>query len=288
MIGIAIRPAIPRMRAYTMPAVNKITQTAATDQKYPRRLSTLAGASFRARLAVVIFFTVSICILSAQEPPPGLARKVAHRESETQAERNQYAYRQTVRLQELDSRGGMSGEYREVRDVIFSPAHERTEQMVGAPLLTLKHLILTEEDFRDIREIQPFVLTDDMMSIYESKFRGDEPIEGMDCWVLQVRPRQILDKQRLFDGMLWVKKDDYSVVRSEGQAVPQIRSTTQENLFPRFTTIRHLVNGFWFPTVTTADDTLYFRTQAQRERLTIHYSEYRKFGVESSITFEKP
>jgi hypothetical protein len=191
----------------------------------------------------------------------------------------------------------MSGEYREVRDVIFSPSHERSEQMVGIPVLTLKNLIMTEEDFRDIREIQPFVLTDDQMFIYETKFRGEEPVSlsqdagpdgKIDCWVLQVRPRQILDKQRLFDGMLWVKKDDYSVVRSEGQAVPQIRTTKQENLFPRFTTIRHLVNGFWFPTLTFADDTLYFRTQAQRERLTIHYSDYKRFGSESSITFEKP
>ena len=236
----------------------------------------------------MFFFTVSICILSAQEPPPGLARKVAHRESETRAERNQYAYRQTVRLQELDSGGAMSGEYREVRDVIFSPTHERTEEIVGTPLLTLKHLILTEEDFQDIREIQPFVLTDDMLFIYETTFRGDEPVDGTDCWVLQVRPRQILDKQRLFDGMLWVKKDDYSVVKSAGQAVPQIRTTKQENLFPRFTTIRHPINGFWFPTLTSADDTLYFRTQPQRERLTIHYSEYKKFGVDSSVTFEKP
>src|SRR5262249_25311451 len=152
-------------------------------------------------------------------------------ESETQAARNQYAYRQTVRLQELDNTGGMSGEYREVRDVIFSPTQERTEQMVGTPLLTLKHLILTQEDFEAMRNIQPFVLTNDQMFIYETKLRGEEPVElkegKFDCWVLQVRPRQILDKQRLFDGMLWVKKDDYSVLRSEGQAVPQIRTTKQ-------------------------------------------------------------
>jgi hypothetical protein len=238
-----------------------------------------------------LFVTVSVCILFAQEPPPGLARKVAHRESATQAERNQYAYRQTVRLQELDSRGSMSGEYREVRDVIFSPSHERSEIMVGTPANTLQHLIMTDEDFHDIREIQPFVLTDDRMFIYETKFRGDEPVDGpdgkIDCWVLQVRPRQILEGQRLFDGLLWIKKDDYSVIRSEGQAVPQIHSTKQENLFPRFITVRRLVNGYWFPTLTSADDTLHFRTGPQRERLTINYSDYKKFGSESSITFEK-
>ena len=87
---------------------------------------------------------------------------------------------------------------------------------------------------------------------------------------------------------LWVKQDDFSVVKSEGQAVPQIVTTKKENLFPRFVTVRKLVNGFWFPTLTYADDTLYFRSQPQRERLTIHYSDYKKFGVESSITFEKP
>jgi hypothetical protein len=261
-----------------MPAASKTTQLTPTHHRYPRNPGPVC---------FVLLFTVSVCILSAQEPPPGLARKVAHRESATEAERNQYAYRQTVRLQELDGKGAMSGEYREIRDVIFSPTHERTEQLIGEPVLTLKHLILTKEDFADIREIHPFVLTDDRLFIYQTTFRGDEPVDGMDCWVLQVRPRQILDGQRLFDGMLWVKKDDYSVVKSEGQAVPEIRTTTSENLFPRFTTVRTLVNGFWFPTLTSADDTLYFRTVAQRERLTIHYSDYKKFGVDTTVTFEK-
>jgi hypothetical protein len=275
------------MRAYITPAANMTNHPASTDHTYGPRSALCAGRS-----VFVILFTVSVCILCAQDAPPGLARKVARRETETQAERNQYAYRQTVRLQELDGSGAMTGEYREVRDVIFSPAHERTEQMVGTPLLTLKHLILTPEDFEDIREIQPFVLTEDMRFIYETRFRGEEPVdepEGkIDCWVLQIRPRQILDKQRLFDGMLWVKKDDYSVVRSVGRAVPDIRTSKSENLFPSFTTVRHPVNGYWFPALTFADDTLHFRNMSQRERLTIHYSDYRKFGSQSSITFDQP
>ena len=49
------------------------------------------------------------------------------------------------------------------------------------------------------------------------------------------------------------------ILKSEGQAVPQIISAKQENLFPRFVTVRKLVNGFWFPSLTSADDTLYFR-----------------------------
>ena len=57
----------------------------------------------------------------AEEPPPNLAKLVAQRETETEAERNQYTYRQTVTVEELDNNGAVRGDYREVRDVIFSP-----------------------------------------------------------------------------------------------------------------------------------------------------------------------
>ncbi len=224
----------------------------------------------------------------AAEPPPGLARLVAHRESESEVERNHYTYRQTVKVQELSEHGAQAGEYREVRDVIFSPTKGRDEVMVGDPFRHLKDLILTEEDFQDIRNIQPFVLVEDFLPIYETKYRGEERIEDVDCWVLQVRPKQILQGQRLFDGMLWVSKQDYSVVRSEGQAVPQIRTTKSENLFPKFITVRKQVGGFWFPVSTYADDTLYFRTGPQRIRLAIRFENYKKFGTDTTVTFGDP
>ena len=210
---------------------------------------------------------------------------MAHRETETEAERNEYLYRQSVTLDELDSRGTIQGSYHEVREIIFSPKHERSEEIIGNPRNTLKHLILTEEDFRDIRDIQPLVLTDDRLWNYETKFRGDETMDEVDCWVLQVRPRQILQGQRFFDGLIWVDKKEYNIVRMEGQAVPQIRTTKTENLFPRFTTIRKPLDGkHWFPVYTYADDTLQFRSGPQRERLRISYANYRRFGAESTFT----
>ena len=219
---------------------------------------------------------------SGQEPPPDLARRIAHAESETEAARAEYNYRQTVAFAELDARGAVTGEYREERDVILSPEHARTERMIGAPLLTLKRLKLTDEDFADVRSIQPFVMTEDQLWNYEQRFRGDETIDGVDCWVLQVRPRQILSGQRLFDGMVWIDKKGYNIVRMEGQAVPQLISTKSENLFPRFTTIRKPVDGkHWFPMSTYADDNLPFRSGVQRIRLRIGYTNYKRFGAES-------
>ena len=226
-----------------------------------------------------------ICAQTADDPPPNLAKLVAHRETETVAERNEYTYRQTFTLQELDDHGGERGEYKEVRDIVFSPAHERSEEIIGKPINSLKLLALTEEDFRDIREIQPLTLSEEQLWNYDTKIRGDETVDDVDCWVLQIKPRQILEGQRFFDGLLWVDKKEYNIVRLEGRAVPQIYSRGQENLFPRFTTIRKPVDGkHWFASLTLADDTLEFRNGPQREKLTITYSNYKRFNVTSTFT----
>lgn len=268
---------MPLARAYTRPAT-------------PSRIQPISSAARKPpSLLVIALILASGIPAPADEPPPDLARRVAARETETRDARAHYTYRQSVAIEELDDRGIRTGDYRELRDIVFSPLGERTEQVVQQPRSTLKRLILTEEDFRDIREIQPFVMTTEDLWNYETRFRGEEHMDDVDCWVLQVRPRQILQGQRLFDGILWVSRKDYSIVRLEGRAVPQIYTAKNENLFPRFTTLRKPVDGkHWFPEFTYSDDVLPFRGGPLRIRMTIRYTNYKRFGAESTVTFEQP
>ncbi|MFN0168924.1 MAG: hypothetical protein ACKV22_21060 [Bryobacteraceae bacterium] len=221
------------------------------------------------------------------EPPLDLIRRVAERESFSESVRGHYTYRQTVTIEEVGSGGGPSGQYREVREVTFTPAGERLEQIIGKPQMNLARLRLTEEDFRDLREIQPLLLTKERLFLYQCSHRGEQTFEGVPYFVLKVTPRQILDGQRLFEGFLYIDQKDYSIVRLEGRAVPQILGTRQENLFPQFTTIRQAVaEGVYFPVFTHADDTLPFRTGPLRMRMTIQYSNYQRFGSETKIEFD--
>lgn len=232
-------------------------------------------------IGIILSFTPQS---SAQ--PANLARRVAAREAECLTARSNYFYRQEVSIEELEPRGGL---YKEAREVIFSPAGERTEQMIGSPTMALQRLRLTEEDFRDIREVQPFLFTTELLWLYQTRPRGEEVVDGVDCWVLEVKPKQVLDGQRLFDGIFWVDKKDYSVVRSEGMAVPQILRKSAENLFPRFTTFREKIDGqHWFPVHTFANDVLPFSSGALRMRMNIRYTGYKRFGASSTITFEEP
>ncbi len=236
------------------------------------------------RALVAIWFAATAL---AAEPPLDLIRRVAERESFSESVRGHYTYRQTVTIDEFASGRGTSGQYREVRDVTFTPAGERLEQVVGKPVLNLARLRLTDEDFRDLREIQPLLLTKDRLFLYQCQIRGEQTFEGVPYFVLKVSPRQILDGQRLFEGFLYIDQKDYSIVRLEGRAVPQILGTRQENLFPQFTTVRQAVaEGVYFPVLTYADDTLAFRTGPLRMRMKVQYSNYQRFGSETKIEFD--
>ena len=236
------------------------------------------------RRVACIAFIVASGLLGA-DAPTDLAKRVAEQEARSGAERAQYTYRQTFLIEELTDRGAKAGEYHEVREIIFSPTGERTERLVQPPKSALKRLRLTDEDFRDMREVQPLLFTPDRLFLYETHAKGEEQVEGVLCWILQVRPKQILNGVRYFDGLFWVDQRDYSIIRSEGRAVPQVYSTRpgKENLFPFFTTHRQKVGEYWFPALTQADDTLHFSSGPIRERFTIRYRDYRRFGVDSKV-----
>ena len=222
--------------------------------------------------------------MEGEDPPPNLARRVAAHEAENEKARNDYTWRQTFVLEEVDGKGFRTGVYKEIRDILFSPEGKRVEQLTEKSD-ALTHIKLTDEDFQDLREVQPLLLTTERFFMYETQFKGEETAEDVDCWVLSVRPRQILDGQRLFDGLIWVSKADQAIVKAEGEAVPQVHGLKNENLFPHFTTLRRKVDGHWFPVSTQGDDTLAFHTGPQRERITIRYENYKRFSTETTIKF---
>ena len=230
--------------------------------------------------------------LAAAEPTPReIARRVAEREAETEKARAQFTYQQSLVLEEFDGRGRKGGLYTEAREVIFSPAGERSERFARPAANHLTMLRLTDEDFADLRDIQPMLLTTENLFHYEVRVRGEEATDGVDCWLLEVKPKRFLDGQRFFQGLLWADKQSYSVIRSEGQAVPPVVKTKkgerEENLFARFTTLRlRQPDGYWFPVHTFADDELPFRTGALRIRFNVRYQKYQRFGAQSTITFE--
>ena len=185
---------------------------------------------------------VPVLALRAADPPPGLLKQIAQRETGNAQARENYTYRQSVTIQEFDDQGRITGQYREVRDITFSPSRVRYEQVVDPAKSTLTRIKLTPEDFADLRNVQPFLLTMDNLALYEGQYKGEETMDGQQCFVEYIRPKQILSKQRFFEGTLWVRESDLAVVRSmsttdaehtTATALPQLSPWPALDLPPR-------------------------------------------------------
>lgn len=219
-------------------------------------------------------------------PVSEIIERFAKKETEFRLARANYVYRQDVKVEELDNRNRVLGEYHVVSDILFEPSGRRTEKIVYAPLSTLKGIQITPQDLEDIRSIQPFVLTTDDLHLYQVEYLGKELIDEIDNYVFEVSPKVIQEGERYFKGKIWVDDLDLQIVKTFGKAVPDIVKDGQENLFPRFETYREQIDGvFWFPTYTRAVDTLNFSTGSKRIRQVIKYENYQQFGADVRLTF---
>ncbi|MGH9584083.1 MAG: hypothetical protein ACRD4O_14240, partial [Bryobacteraceae bacterium] len=134
----------------------------------------------------------------AAEPPPGLLQKIAKRESETASARDNYTYRQSVTIQQLNDQGLVTGTYHEITDVTYTASQGRFDKVIGRPSNTLTRIKLTAQDFSDIRDVDPFLLTLGTLPLYEGKYWGEATMDGYSCWIEHVQPKQILAGQRFF------------------------------------------------------------------------------------------
>jgi len=218
--------------------------------------------------------------------PDEIIRRFAQKETEFLKAREQYTYRQTVKLQELDLDGNPTdGKYEIVEDVIFDRDRKRTEKVVKAPPQTLKNIIITPEDEEDLRHIQPFVLNTDNIGKYDVRYLGKQQIDEIPCYSFSVKPKTMTKGERYFEGTIWVDDRDLQIVKTYGRGVG-IRKKGNDNQFPRFETYRQQVDGkYWFPTFTIANDTLQFQNGPQRIKMTVRYDDYKRYGAESTIQF---
>ncbi len=212
-------------------------------------------------------------------PADQIIKRFAEREADFKLERDNYTYTQDFAIQTLDDENRPDGEYRMTSDIIFTPDGKRFEKVTFAPQNTLERIMLSEQDLDDVRNVQPFVLTTTELPKYDVTYVGRQQVDELSTYVFDVKPKVIEKKQRYFQGRVWVDDKDMQIVMTDGKAVPDIISKSNENVFPRFRTYReNIEKGFWFPVYTRADDYLHFRSGDVHIRMTIRYSNYKRYG----------
>jgi hypothetical protein len=258
---------------------------------------------FRCFLFLLALFALAVVPLTAQEgplentppkdtTPEEIIKRFAAKEKEFKLARDQYTYRQDVKVEVLDGET-QKGEYHEVFDVLFDDKGKRMENVVFAPQSSLEQggLSMDQGDFEDIRHRLPFVLTSDELAEYNILYVGQQKEDELDCYVFDVAPKQIVGKKRYFQGRIWVDNHDFQIVKTYGKGVPDISDSKkkgkEEHLYPKFTTWRQQIDGlYWFPVYTKADDELHFQAGDIHIREIVKYQDYKRFGTNVKILYE--
>ena len=226
--------------------------------------------------------------------PQEIIQRFAAKETQFREARDNYTYTQEITVTTPED----GGRFEQTWDVLFDDQGRRIEKVTRAPQSTLQVVTMSREDFEDIRNVLPFVLTTAEIPLYDISYVGRQQEDELTTYVFDLHPREIDPRKRYFDGRVWVDDHDFQIVKTKGQTVPQFRvgggkgggkkvKAGQENLFPAFTTWREQVDGqYWFPTFTRADDTLHFATGDVHIRETIKYTKYKRFGSKVRITYE--
>ena len=224
--------------------------------------------------------------------PEEIITRFAAKEKEFKLARDQYTYRQDVKVMTVDGET-ITGEYHEVFDVLFDDKGKRLENVVFAPQSSLEQggLSMDQGDFEDIRHRLPFVLTSDEIPEYNILYVGQQQEDDLRCYVFDIAPKQIVGKKRYFQGRIWVDDHDFQIVKTYGKGVPDITDSKKkgkdEHLYPKFTTWRQQIDGqYWFPTFTRADDELHFKTGDIHIREIVKYEDYRRFGSNIKILYQ--
>jgi hypothetical protein len=254
--------------------------------------------------AAVVFFAASVLLctlppvsraqegqLDTSQPkgitPEEIIQRFASKEKDFKQAREQYTYRQTVKVQTLDG-DTVDGEYEQIFDITFDDKGRRVKTVTYAPQPTLQRISISEEDIDDIENRLPFVLTGDEIQEYNILYVGQQQEDELHCYVFDIAPKQIVGKKRYFQGRIWVDDHDFQIVKTFGKTVPDIKKKkNNENLFPKFTTWREQIDGkYWFPTYTRAEDTLKFSIGDVKIREIVKYTNYQRFGSKVTITYQ--
>jgi len=235
------------------------------------------------KILLVLFALVLLCPANlAQQAKPNqtpeiadVIRRFAAAESENKVARNNYTFTQDFDLLTIGEAGSTTGRFHRISDVVFDDRGNRIERITFFPAPTLTQLTITSEDMQDLSGVQPFALTTEDLPKYQVDYFGKEKIDELTTYVFDVKPKAFRKGERYLQGRIWVDDHDLQIVKVAGQAVPEIN----KQKFPHFESYRENIDArYWFPTYIYADDMLDFKDGSIHLRMTVRFTNYKKFS----------
>jgi len=209
-------------------------------------------------------------------PPEEIIRRFSEKEDEFAAARPHFAFRKTIRVEELGEDGKVAGEFH-LTTVPAAAADGKTyEKIVEQSHSTLRYLRMEPEDFEALARLPLFPLATVQLAHYNITYAGKERVDEVNCYIFTVKPKTVERLRAYFDGLVWVDDRDLDVVRTYGKWVTDLGDFHSPQLpFTLFDTYRENVQGkYWFPDYARSDDSLHLKNQEVQVRVIVRWQDY--------------
>lgn len=208
--------------------------------------------------------------------PPIPAEQIIQRFTQNE-DLNQKAYDadtfdQSIKVEELVTNGGA---YEFNGQQYVKSDGEHYEKMLSTPTSNLHYTEFSLSDVKYLAGMPLFFLTSKDAAQYTLSYEGKEKLDQIDAFIFSVHPKQLLSTP-LFDGVVWIDDQDFSVVKSYGKFVTNAGDAGAGFPFQMFEVYReNLVGHLWFPTYIRSDSEVKTPQGAVPIRLVLRSSNFK-------------
>ncbi len=223
-------------------------------------------------------------------PPEEIIKRFSEKEDEYLAARPGYGSRKTVRIDEFDRAGKLAGQFLMVTEAVRRSDGQVVNKVVEHPQSTLHFFTLEPEDVKELDRIPPFPLTTSQLAKYDLKYIGDEQIDEIDCYIFQVKPKNVDRAHAYLEGLAWVDTKYLEVVKTYGKWVNELGDVHIANMpFTTFETYRENVDGkYWFPNYERSDETMHLKDMDVPVRLVIKWTDFKPLAAVARLRRRLP
>jgi hypothetical protein len=223
-------------------------------------------------------------------PPEEIIKKFAAKEDEYVAVRPTYGARKTIRIDEFDREGRLTGQFLMVTESVRTPDGRIVNKVIEHPQSTLHVFALEPEDVKELERIPQFPLNSAQLAKYDLKYIGQEVIDEIDAYIFQVKPKALDRAHAYLDGIVWVDTKYLEVVKTYGRWVNELGDVKFATMpFTTFETYRENVDGkYWFPNYERADETLHLKDGDFPVRLVIKWAGFKPLPAAASAPSAVP
>jgi hypothetical protein len=214
----------------------------------------------------------------AQNPSPvDLLTASAARGKELIAALRGYTYYTELTIQTVSQSDTITGKYYRFSQISFDVAGERKEKVLENQSTLPPDIYIGTNAANNLTRVYQFLITPETLNQYELNYVGKERLDELDTLVFDVKPKIKMpdpDKSndRYLKGRVWIDQQDLCVVKVAGEALPEQSS----HRTPKFETYFQNYDKYWFPSYTSADDSIRVGRHFTRVVVNVRFTGYKK------------